>query len=353
MTCTATDTATIPNTSTCTFTVTVVDNQAPTFPKGCPANQTVSTGGSCANVTYANPTVADNCPGATVACSPASGTCFPIGTTTVTCTAMDTATVPNTATCMFTVTVIPCIISCPANISVPNDVNQCGASVTFAPTATPGCGVVTCSPSSGAFFPKGTTTVTCNTQAGPSCSFTVTVTDTQPPAITCPANVSAVTANLIATCAVVNYAAPVVTDNCPGVSVVCTPAAGSCFPLGTTTVSCTATDAVSNTASCSFTVTVYDVCLQDDSNPATVILFNSTTGVYRFCCSGTTFTGTGIVKKKGNTVTLEDNSQSTYRVYAKVDKGLNNGTGWVQQPIGVNLCSITDRDVRNNSCICQ
>ena len=40
------------------------------------------------------------------------------------------------------------------------------------------------------------------------------------------------------------------------VTPVCTPASGSVFPIGTTTVSCTATDLAGNTASASFTVTV-------------------------------------------------------------------------------------------------
>jgi len=54
--------------------------------------------------------------------------------------------------------------------------------------------------------------------------------------------------------AVVNYTTTV-TDNCYA-TVVCSPAAGTAFPKGTTTVSCTATDQSGNSASCSFTVTV-------------------------------------------------------------------------------------------------
>jgi hypothetical protein len=141
-------------------------------------------------------------------------------------------------------------------------------------------------------------------------------------------------------------------DNCPGVAVVCNPASGSCFPLGVTTVTCTATDAVGNTATCSFPVSVFDVCLQDDSNPATVILLNSATGAYRFCCNGTVYTGTGVVKKKAGVVTLE-HTTLTRKVYAKVDRTTFAGTGWIQQPPGSNLCSITDRDIRNNTCNCQ
>jgi hypothetical protein len=81
------------------------------------------------------------------------------------------------------------------------------------------------------------------------------VTDNTPPSITCPANITA--DFTIDTGAVVNYPAPTATDNCPGVvTTTCTSASGSVFPLGSTTVTCTATDASLNTASCSFTVTV-------------------------------------------------------------------------------------------------
>jgi hypothetical protein len=351
VTCTATDTATVPNTTTCSFTVTVVDNQPPTFLKGCPANQTLTTGGNCANVSYNNPAISDNCPGATVSCSPASGSCFPAGTTTVTCTATDTATVPNTATCMFTVTVTQCTITCPANINVANAPNQCGAVVTFAPTPVPVCGTVSCSPASGSFFPKGTTSVTCNTTVGPSCSFTVTVTDTQPPGLTCPVNQTALTPLPGGTSVVVNYPAPTVSDNCPGVITVCFPPSGSTFNVGVTTVSCTATDASSNTTKCSFTVTVYNACLQDDSNATTVLVFNTLTGDYRFCCNGTVFTGKGTVTKLGNTWTLTHNGADR-KVLARLDGNANSATASLQSPAGTTRCTITDRNITNNSCQC-
>src|SRR6185503_10399280 len=99
---------------------------------------------------------------------------------------------------------------------------------------------------SGSFFPVGTTTVTCTETGvpsgptgGASCSFTVTVTDDQPPTITCPANVTV--SNDPNQCgAVVNYPAPTITDNCPGAfTATCVPASGSFFPVGTTTVTCT------------------------------------------------------------------------------------------------------------------
>jgi hypothetical protein len=74
------------NTASCSFTITVVDNQKPAII--CPPNITVNaTSGSCsAVVTYTTPTANDNCSGVTVSRTAglASGASFPVGTTTVT-----------------------------------------------------------------------------------------------------------------------------------------------------------------------------------------------------------------------------------------------------------------------------
>ncbi len=150
----------------------------------------------------------------------------------------------------------PCTLTCPENISRLNDPNECGAVVTYPDPATSGtCGTLTCSPASGVFFPTGTTTVSCDSgQDSESCSFTITVNDTQQPAMNCPSNISQ-PADLGQSSAVVNYTATA-SDNCPGVDSVCNPPSGSVFPFGPTPVICTATDASSNTADCSFTVTV-------------------------------------------------------------------------------------------------
>jgi len=52
------------------------------------------------------------------------------------------------------------------------------------PSFTGSCGTITCLPASGSFFALGTTTVTCTSQANTSTSFTVTVNDTEAPAVT-------------------------------------------------------------------------------------------------------------------------------------------------------------------------
>jgi hypothetical protein len=170
-----------------------------------------------------------------------------------------TATDPNGNTSEFSACVtvqvgLGCAITCPANITQVADPGQCGAIVSFAPMITGPCGSVTCTPASGSFFQKGTTTVTCTTTAGASCSFMVTVTDAQPPMLTCPGNIT--TNSTSSAGAVVTFTATA-TDNCaPAPTVTCTPPSGSTFPIGTTTVTCTAMDAGSNSANCPFTVTV-------------------------------------------------------------------------------------------------
>lgn len=186
-----------------------------------------------------------------------------------------------------------------------------------------------------------------------SCSFTVTVNDTQPPSITCPPNLTVVTATINDPCAVANFTVTT-TDNCPGVTVVCNPPSGSCFPIGVTTVTCTATSANGGTATCSFTVSVFDARLQDDSQGCNnSVLFNTLTGDYRWCCQGTIFTGRGKVTKLGNNVTLEHNAVDR-RVLIKLSAGSfpPSGTAGLQSPPGTTRCAITDRDTRNDTCLC-
>jgi hypothetical protein len=175
------------------------------------------------------------------------------------------------------------------------------------------------------------------------------VKDVTPPTIACPPNQVVATVGASSS-VVVNYPNPTVNDNCPGATFVCAPPSGSTFPTGTTTVTCTATDGGGNTATCSFIVTVYDICLQDDSTGAT-LLFNSQTGDYRLCCGGAAITGRGTVSRRGNTVTLTHNTTSR-RLQASVDTSNRKGNASYQSPPGILACSITDRDTGNNTCAC-
>ena len=70
--------------------------------------------------------------------------------------------------------------------------------------------------------------------------------------------------------AVVGWPAPVASDAVDGsIEVVCTPPSGATFPVGSTSVLCTATDTAGNSSSASFVVTaVYGVCPQFDQSKA-------------------------------------------------------------------------------------
>ncbi len=71
--------------------------------------------------------------------------------------------------------------------------------------------------------------------------------------LTCPAPVSVQT---IEAAARVSFADPVASGGVAPVTTSCTPASGSSFPVGATTVNCQATDARAQTASCQTTVAV-------------------------------------------------------------------------------------------------
>jgi hypothetical protein len=115
----------------------------------------------------------------------------------------------------------------------------------------------------GNVFPVGQTTITYSATDAhnntASATQTVTVIDNTPPTISCPANITVyLPLNTTATSMVVNYTAPVGTDNCAGATTAQTGglASGATFPVGTTTNAFRVTDAAGNYTDCSFTVTV-------------------------------------------------------------------------------------------------
>jgi len=188
--------------------------------------------------------------------TPASGSTFPLGKSTVLATATDVC--GNTATCSFDVIVDaapPPTVSCPGNITVA-PTSASGAVVTYIASASSAIGITNFNavPPSGSTFPHGETNVvaTATDVCGntSTCGFTVTVGCVSPPTITCPANITQSAVSCSGT--FVNYSPPITT----GASLITSPASGSPFPIGTTTVNATATDVCGNTATCSFTVTV-------------------------------------------------------------------------------------------------
>src|SRR2546425_10034581 len=129
-----------------------------------------------------------------------------------------------------------------------------------------------CSPASGSTFALGPTTVSCTAtdSSGNSASgsFTVTVRDTTPPVVSVPASMIVDATSPIGAMLTFQVTSTDLVDSSPTVS--CSPASGSTFALGPTTVSCTATDSSGNSASGSFTVTVRDTTPPALSVPASM-----------------------------------------------------------------------------------
>src|SRR5262249_35049957 len=187
-------------------------------------------------------------------CTPAAGSLFPLGSTAVTCHAVDNHGAASDNS--FTVTVVdttPPTIDAHADVTV-GTTNPGGANVTYtAPNAhssAAGTYAATCNPPSGSHFDVGDTTVTCNAtdahgNAATPTTFVVHVLldhapqvdgkplpDLGPFEATGPGG------------APVSFTVTFSDPEGPGdiASAGCSPASGSTFPIGTTTVTCTATD---------------------------------------------------------------------------------------------------------------
>lgn len=260
--CTATDDS--GNATSGSFDVVVQDTTAPTVT--VPASFTrEATGASGAAVTYAASAL-DLVDGAvSVDCTPTSGSTFPIGETTVTCSATDAA--GNADSEQFAVTVVDTTapeLNLPADVIAEAD-QLGGKIVTFSPTATDavdGAVTVSCLPVSGSLFPVGTTTVSCSTVDAHGneamADLSVTITDTTAPVVTVPSDMTLEATGPAG--ATADFAGGVSADDVVdgALATDCTPVSGDTFALGTTTVTCSADDAAGNLGSSTFDVTVED-----------------------------------------------------------------------------------------------
>lgn len=227
-----------------------------------PENIVVEASGPSGTIVAFSATASDTVSGAVaVTATPPSGSNFPIGTTTVTLSASDAAN--NSATASFTVTVrdsIAPLVNLPAD-QVIEATGPDGAVAWFTATASDVVGVasLTSSAASGSTFPIGVTTVTITatdaTGNSTSAAFTITVRDTVAPVVNVPAD-QVIEATGPAG-AVALFAATAV-DTVGVASFTSSAASGSIFPVGTTTVTVTATDAAGNSTSAAFTITVRD-----------------------------------------------------------------------------------------------
>jgi hypothetical protein len=280
VTWTATDVAGRRVSCTQTVNVGVNDTTAPTIT--APADVTLSTGesgGACGLVvseaSFGAAEAADG--GCAVSVSRTgvpAGNFFPVGSTTITWRATDAA--GNVATDTQTITIVedtPPTVNAPAPTTVTLGAS-CQAAVPDVITLVEGAPeqstaydnctplsslVVTQTPAAGTPVGPGvhTVTITATDAAGNSRTgaTTFTVVDETAPTISAPPAVAAGTD--AASCSASNVAlgAPQTADNC---SVTVTNNAPAVFPVGTTTVTWTATDAAGNAATATQAVTVTD-----------------------------------------------------------------------------------------------
>jgi MYXO-CTERM domain-containing protein len=118
-----------------------------------------------------------------------------------------------------------------------------------------------CDHAPGSMFPLGTTTVTCESSDtlgnSATSTFSVNVVLQNVPTLTLPPGKEIVVKSALETGANVSFDVTALDGEGKPIAAVCTPASGSFFEMGTTKVSCTATDTVEMTAtSASFDVTV-------------------------------------------------------------------------------------------------
>ncbi|MDB5231875.1 MAG: hypothetical protein JWN76_2680 [Chitinophagaceae bacterium] len=196
---------------------------------------------------------------------------FPLGTNTVKISATDTSgNISDIVSLQVKVTdVTPPVIACAENIILTNELHKCGAAVNItAATATDNAGTVTVTGARSdqlaltADYPVGTTVITwtATDESGnkSTCTQSIIVNDIEVPVLlNMPANI--VRTNDAGVCgARISWSAVTATDNCAGVIITSNHQPGDLFPLGTTTVNYTATDAHNHSVTTSFTVTITD-----------------------------------------------------------------------------------------------
>ncbi len=274
-----------------------------------------------------------------------SGSSFNVGVTTVTVTSTNSC---GTASCSFDVVVtdiqLPSI-SCPATGTVNVDFGMCTAASIGTPTVSDNCSVASLTPDNAGPYSEGTHTIvwTVTDVNGNinTCTQIVTVVDAENPVISgCPSNITV--GNDAGTCgAVVNFTTPTASDNCSLSSLSANHSSGDVFPIGTTVVTYTATDAAGNVSTCSFNITVNGTSPIAPTSITSNASFNNicvgssiqlnaiggSTGNmngnymwYSGSCGGT-FLGTGA------SISVSPNSNKTY--FVRIEDGCGNTTSCI------------------------
>jgi hypothetical protein len=261
--------------ASCVQTISLVDNQNPSF-INCPSNIVLNASGSnCTAVANWGTILAtDNCVTPSISAVNQngqfvnSGSSFAQGVNTVTYTATDGCN--NTATCVFTVTVncvATCntapLITCPAPVSSLCIGADISTNALGNATATGGANCPTpvvsfsdeiVSQTSCSRVVKRTFTAfyTSGSNLTSSCTQNISLSDNQAPTIlNCPTDIIISNPSTPVT-----WSAPYATDFCSTPTLTSNFSSGSTFPVGVTTVVYTAVDDCGNSATCSFNVIV-------------------------------------------------------------------------------------------------
>ena len=284
------------NTTTCTQTITVDDNELPVI--NCPADVAMTNDAGLCFAIVAIPAITnnDNCGVATIVNdynnSDDASDVYPVGTTSVVWTVTDIHGNVNSCTTYITVNDVEIpSITCPENMIGESQSSSCDEIMNVvAPETSDNCSVATIindytgTNNASGLYPVGVTIVTwtvtdihgnINT-----CMQQIMVNDTQAPiATTCGYSIDV--NNDPQQCgAIVTYDDPTAVDNCSAVitTLLSGPASGSFFPVGTTEVIYQFTDEVGNSTECNFFVNVSDnevptmVCTSD-------VTMNNDTGI--------------------------------------------------------------------------
>jgi len=254
------------NTAQCNFNITILDTIAPIII--CTGDTTISINSSCQFVMPDfGPTVSgtDNCSvfsAMTITQTPAPTT-NQSGMTVAILTLTDEQ--GNSSSCSINITPLDTIapqIICPTIAAIDN-----GASCDFVlpdysglATASDNCGSYTINqnPPMGTIIPNGTSTINLTIMDAignaSGCNFSLTTFESVAPTINCPAAIQSCNP-------LVTFVEPTFNDNCSAVIAqtdLSGLSSGDIFPVGTTTLEYSVTDASGNAASCSFNVEILE-----------------------------------------------------------------------------------------------
>ncbi len=241
------------NTGTATQTVTVTDHTAPVIT--APANVSIEANAVNSSVAIGTATASDLVDGVVSVSNNAPAT-FPLGTTVVNWTATDANGNVSTGTQNVTITDTTApVLTVPAAVNV--EANAVNSTVSIGTATATDIFAVTVTSNAPATYPLGTTVVTWTaTDANGNVTTgtqSVTVVDTTAPVLTAPAAVNVEANGVLST---VSIGSATATDIFPVTIISDAPAT---YPLGTTVVTWTATDANGNVTTGTQSVTVVDI----------------------------------------------------------------------------------------------